>query len=90
MTTAKTQVINGCGLHARPASMFVKLAKSFESEITVRNVDKDSPFVSAKSILRLLTAELCQGEWLELKAEGSDEEEAVRQLIELVNSGFGE
>lgn len=90
MTTGKTQVVNESGLHARPASMFVKMAKGFESEIMVRNLDKDSPFVNAKSILRLLTAELCKNEWLELKAEGPDEAEAVKKLIELVNGGFGE
>lgn len=90
MTTAKTQVINSCGLHARPASIFVKKAKEFQSDIQVRNVDKDTPFVSAKSILRLLTAELCKGNWVEIRAEGSDEAEAVNALIELVNSGFGE
>lgn len=58
MKTAKTQVINASGLHARPASMFVKLAKGFESEIQIRNLDKDGSFVNAKSIMRLLTAEL--------------------------------
>lgn len=90
MTTGKTQVLNESGLHARPASMFVKMAKGFESEIMVRNLDKDGPFVNAKSILRLLTAELCKNEWLELKAEGPDEAEAVEKLIDLVNGGFGE
>lgn len=89
MKTAKTQVINASGLHARPASMFVKLAKGFESEIQIRNLDKDGSFVNAKSIMRLLTAELRKNDWLELKAEGSDEAEAVDQLIALVNSGFG-
>ena len=90
MRTEKTRVINTSGLHARPASMFVKKAKEFQSDIQVRNVDKDSPFVSAKSILRLLTAELCKGNWVEIRAEGSDEDEAVNSLIELVKSGFGE
>lgn len=90
MRIEKTQVVNSCGLHARPASIFVKKAKEFQSDIQVRNVDKDSPFVSAKSILRLLTAELCMGNWVEIRAEGSDEEEAVNALVELVNSGFGE
>lgn len=90
MKTAKAQVINATGLHARPASIFVKLAKSFESDIMVRNATKDTPFVNAKTILRLLTSELCQGDWLELKAEGTDEAEAVQELIALVNGGFGE
>lgn len=90
MITLKTQIINETGLHARPASMFVKLAKSFECEIMVRNVTKDSSFVSAKAILRLLTSELCKGDWLELKAEGVDEVEAANALIDLINSGFGE
>lgn len=90
MTTERVQIVNGCGLHARPASLFVKLAKSFVSEIEVRNVSKDKPYVSAKSVIRLLTAEICQGEWMEMKANGPDEEEAVRKLKELVVSGFGE
>jgi len=90
MTTEKVQIVNGCGLHARPASLFVKLAKSFESEIEVRNMSKDKDYVTAKSVIRLLTAEICQGEWMEMKADGPDEKEALRQLKELVTGGFGE
>lgn len=90
MTTDRVQIVNGCGLHARPASLFVKKAKEFESEIEVRNASKDKPYVSAKSVIRLLTAEICQGEWMEMRASGPDEEEAVRQLKALVSGGFGE
>lgn len=53
MTTGKTQVLNESGLHARPASMFVKMAKGFESEIMVRNLDKDGPFVNALSLIHI-------------------------------------
>lgn len=90
MITATTKVINKTGLHARPASIFVKKAKEFQSEIQVRNVDKESPFVSAKSILRLLTAELCMGNTVEIQADGADEAEAVKALVDLINTGFGE
>lgn len=36
MLITQAQLINVSGLHARPASDFVKLAKSFQSKITVR------------------------------------------------------
>ena len=90
MTTAKTQVVNATGLHARPAAIFVKKAKEFQCDIQIRNATKDTPFVNAKSILRLLTAELCKDNVAEIQAQGSDEAEAVSALVALIQTGFGE
>ena len=44
-------VQNKLGLHARPASMFVKLATRFECEI---NVEKEGEEVNGKSIMGLM------------------------------------
>ena len=51
-------VQNQLGLHARPASMFVKKATGFESEILV---EKDGEEINGKSIMGLMM--LAAGRW---------------------------
>ena len=56
MLITQAQLINVSGLHARPASDFVKLAKSFQSKIIVRSADApDEDAVNAKSIVMILS-----------------------------------
>ena len=90
MYAQQTKLINKSGLHARPASDFVKLAKSFQSSITVRDVGGGRPAVNAKSIVRILSEGLCLDTQIEISADGADEREAVEQLAALIDSGFGE
>ena len=90
MTTRETTVKNKTGLHARPASAFVEAASKFKSTIKIKNVDKNSAEVNAKSIIKLLTLSMSQGTTIRISATGEDEEEAVNALIELVDGGFGE
>ena len=73
----KVKIRNPQGLHARPASLFVKIANRFESEVTVR---KGSEAVNGKSIMGLMTLAANQGSLLELEASGSDAEQAVAEL----------
>ncbi|MBO7258250.1 MAG: HPr family phosphocarrier protein [Alphaproteobacteria bacterium] len=75
------------GLHARATSSFVKVADSFEAEITVKKQDLT---VNGKSIMGLLMLGAPLGETIIISAEGSDAEEAIRALIQLVNNKFGE
>jgi len=89
MYSKQTTVINRSGLHARPASEFVIAAKTFESKITVCNIS-DGETVNAKSISRILAQGMTQGTKIEIAAEGVDEQQAVDQLVEIVDSGFGE
>lgn len=83
-------VRNPSGLHARPASVFVKRAMDFTSDIQVRNATTDSEPKNAKSILSLMGLGLKQGSDIEIIASGVDEQVAVDALIELVESGCGE
>ncbi len=69
------------GLHTRPAALFVKEAKEFESEITVSANGKSS---SAKSLFKLQTLGLKKGTEIEISAEGADETEAVEHLIKIL------
>ena len=88
MVTKQVEFINKTGLHARPASDFVMLAKKYESKITICKEGGEP--VNAKSVVRLLAEGIGQGKKAELAAEGPDEAEAIEALADLVASGFGE
>ena len=75
------------GLHARPASAFVKTAAGFSSDITVTHGEKTA---NAKSILTVLTLGAHKGAEILIKAEGDDADDALKALEELVNNNFGE
>ena len=81
-------VINEVGLHARPASEFVKLASHYQAKITVRNLTTESQETDAKSILGVLTLGVEKGHQIELIGDGVDEKEAIQALSELIESDF--
>lgn len=75
------------GLHARPASMFVKTAAKFSSDVEVTHGEVTA---NAKSILAVLTLGAHKNAEIIIKAEGDDAEEALKALKELVLDNFGE
>ena len=77
---------NPTGIHARPASDLVALAKQFQSDIRIDNGQK---LLNAKSILSILSGGLKQNVEISVIAEGSDEEQAGASIVELI-SGFTE
>ena len=89
---AKTEVTvrHGVGLHARPASLFVKQASKFPCNITVRNATVDGKAVNAKSILSVLTLGVQQGHTIEIEADGVQADAALAALRQLVLDNFGE
>jgi phosphocarrier protein HPr len=87
MTTAQVHITNRLGLHARAAAKVVHTANAFAAEIFIGTSDEE---VNAKSILGLLTLAATEGTPLVVRAEGADEREAVKALIELFQNKFGE
>jgi phosphocarrier protein HPr len=73
------------GFHARPASLFVKVAAQFPCEITV---EKDEVIVNGKSILGLMMLAMGPGTIFTIIAEGDKEDDAITRLSELVDSNF--
>ena len=73
----KIKITNSQGLHARPASAFVKIANKFESDIVVK---KGSESVNGKSIMGLMTLAASQGSMLEIEISGDDAEQAMQEL----------
>jgi len=87
MVSEQVRIINPTGLHARPASVFVKAANGFKSDVAVISGDKR---INAKSIVKVMSTALKQGTDIVIEANGEDETEAVRALVDLVKGGFGE
>ena len=73
----KIKIANPQGLHARPASNFVKLMNKFESDVMVR---KGAERVNGKSIMSLMTLAANCGAVLEVEVSGPDAEEAMRAV----------
>lgn len=78
---------NETGLHARPAGIFVARASKFKSQIQIR---ASGETVNAKSIMNILGLGLEKGSEFAIIADGEDAEQAVKDLVSLVNKGFEE
>ena len=87
MVEKTVEISNPTGLHARPAALFVQTAGKFTSYIWIEKSDKK---VNAKSIMGLMSLAVSLGENVVIGADGEDEQLAVKELIELITSGFGE
>ena len=85
MYVKEVVVQNQVGLYARPATYFIQKANEFKSSIWV---EKDDRRVNAKSLLGILSLGIIGGTSIRIIADGTDEEEAVNQLVRLVESGF--
>ena len=81
------KILNEQGLHARPASIFVKTANKFKSTVSIVH---DNGVANAKSIINIMSLGLKKGEEINIIAEGTDEKEATEALVSLVNNKFGE
>ena len=80
-------IVHRQGLHARPAALFVQLAKRFVSKITVK---KGRKIVDGKSIMGLLTLAAGAGARIAIITDGPDADEALDRLTELVTTPLPE
>lgn len=85
MISKKVTVKNESGLHARPASVLVKVASGFKSEFTIRMYGYN---VNGKSILGVMTLAAECGAEMELTFDGPDEEEAMERIVQLFENKF--
>ena len=83
MYEEKVTLVNEIGLHARPASIFIREAVKHACDI---NVEKDGRIYNAKSIMSVLSMSPGKGEEIIIKAQGDDDEEAVKSLVDLVEN----
>ena len=87
MKIREVTVLNQYGIHARPASLFVKLASRFDSDVFV---EKGGTEINGKSIMGLMMLQASLGSTLRLKAQGPDADALLDALQKLVASKFEE
>jgi phosphocarrier protein HPr len=85
--TREVVIANKLGIHARPASMFVRVANRFHCDVFV---EKDGETVNGKSIMGLLTLAAGPGSKLKLHIEGADAEQALLEVLALIQRKFDE
>ena len=83
MLIKSIEVTNETGLHARPASEFVKLASNQACEVFV---GKDGTRVTAKSIVGVLSLAISKGSVINIVTDGPDEEQAMEILLDYVRN----
>ncbi len=77
----EVEILNELGLHARPASEFVRAVHSFQCEVVIHKGDET---FSAASILEVLMANLDCGSKMTIEATGPDAEAALDRLAQLL------
>ena len=87
MISKTLEIKNRLGLHARAASVFVKTACAFGSNIEVMNLDKTA---NGKSIMSMMLLQAALGSEITVSIIGDDEEEAMKAIAQLVDNKFGE
>lgn len=80
-------VRGSAGLHARPATHLVALAKQYRSDITIRYQAKTA---DAKSLVSLLKLGTPGGAQIEVIAYGADDDDALRALQAAIAAGLGD
>jgi len=87
MVSRDITLVNEVGLHARPATFFIQKANSYKSSIWI---EKDDRRVNAKSLLGVLSMGIIKGMTVTVIADGVDEDEAIKGIVNLVSSGISD
>ena len=81
MREIQVKIINKTGLHARPAAQLVELAKQYQSTVQIIKGDVTA---NGKSIIKVLTCNVTQGDEVLLRAEGPDEDQAIEAIAAFI------
>ena len=80
-------ISNKEGLHFRPIMQFVDIAQRFQAGVMVHCEDRAADGRSPMEMLMLVAT---QGATVRVVVDGSDAEQVLDALVQLVESGFGE
>ncbi|MFZ9340852.1 MAG: HPr family phosphocarrier protein [Candidatus Methylopumilus sp.] len=87
MLTISIKIINKLGLHARASAKLTQVANQFKADVWI---EKNNKKVNAKSIMGVMMLAASQGSDVIITTEGSDEQEALNTIVDLINDYFGE
>lgn len=87
MIEKKLTIINKLGLHARAAAKMINTTSRFSSRISLA---KGTQEADGKSIMSVMMLAASQGTELQVKVEGSDQEDAMQAIEALISNRFDE
>ena len=85
----RLEVRNAIGLHARPAALFVGVARDYDAEVRVAKAGGGAP-VRATSLTNVVALGARFGDTLVVSASGPQAAEALAALRALADEGFGD
>lgn len=85
MKTFNYTIKDEIGIHARPAGLLAKQAKSFQSEITL---EKDGKSVVCTKLMALMGLGVKCGDTVTITINGADEEEAEKAMKEFFEANL--
>ena len=80
-------ITNKRGLHARASAKFVTMASELDAKI---EVEKDGSRVCGTSIMGLMMLGAAMGDTVTVHVSGPHAEDALEQLVALIEDRFGE
>lgn len=83
MVSSDVTVKGSTGLHARPATLLVKKASSFKSDVFI---EIDGKQANAKSLIGVLSLGVKSGSVVKITTSGADEKYALEEIIKLIES----
>lgn len=81
MVSKEVIVNNGTGLHARPATLLVKKASAFKSDVSIEFNGKKA---NVKSLIGVLSLGVTKGANITVTASGDDEALAAEEIANLI------
>jgi phosphocarrier protein HPr len=83
LVTKDVVVKNSTGLHARPATLLVKKASSFKSDVSIEFNGRKA---NVKSLIGVLSLGVTKNSIVKVIASGDDESLAVEEVVKLIDS----
>lgn len=87
MVAKELKVTNAEGFHMRPATNFANAMAKYSADVKIQFQNMD---VNGKSVMNLIAACIKFGAEIKIICDGADEEEALKEAVSMVESGFGE
>lgn len=83
--SSKVKVKNKLGLHARPATVIVKLLQNCKSHVIFRHKENE---INAKSILSILMLAAQKNSQITIEVDGEDAQEILNKLVSAFENQF--
>ena len=87
MQQREVEIVNKLGLHARASAKLTQLAGNFQCEVWMA---RNGRRVNAKSIMGVMMLAAAKGSKVTIETSGSDEDQAMAALTDLIAQKFGE